>query len=394
MLFSKFLTLLICVCALLQATTTHALQCTVGQHMQHAFASGASWSFCAVLDEHHALELQQLHFQAPGDTSRKVLQHLHLGQALLHYHNEPTADVLIGENRLGGASLKTLTAQSCDGELHAAGNVKPNICSYVRNTGLLAKYNRRPGLQSEQFHLYSVSDYQGLTLQVQIGLSEDGRITPAVNLSGRSSAVTTDTRFGNRVLNPLTGETVISTQASVLFTWRMAFAINDDEQNDSVEEFNFKLEPSLGNRRPMIVTPLVTEALRNKNRNQFRGWRVKDINGSGYYLDPHNSGFGYSDQRNNWTQFDFALTAFNACERHSRFAASSADIDRDYECEGSLDNFVNGESMLNRNPVVWYSLSRVLRPNAEDFPAITSMQSDFEIIPFDWTPTSPFEVIE
>jgi len=362
--------------------------------MEHSFASGASWSFCAVLDEHHALELQQLHYQAPGDTSRRVLQNLHLGQVLLHYHDQQTAEMLIGENKLGGQSLITLNAQICDGELHATEDDNPKLCSFVRNTGLLAKYNLRPGLQGQQYQLFAVSRYRGHTLQIQVGLGEDGRIAPSVTLSGRTTSTTTDSRFGNAVLNPITNKSIISTQASVLYTWRMAFALNDDEQNDTVEEFNFKLEPSLGNRRPMIVTNLSTEALRDKDRDQFRGWRVKDVNGSGYYLDPQNSGFGYSDSNNNWAQFDFALTAFDACERHSRIDKMKNNTDSTNECVGSLDEFVNGENMLNRNPVVWYSLSRVFRPKTEDYPVISSLKADFEIIPFDWTPTSPFEVIE
>ena len=373
--------------------------------MEHSFASGASWSFCAVLDEHHALELQQLYYQAPGDTSRRVLQHIHLGQVLLHYHDKQTAEMLIGENKLGGQSLKTLNEQICDGELHSLGDSNPKLCSFVRNTGLLAKYNLRPGLQGQQYQLFSVSEYQGLTFQIQIGLSEDGRIVPSVSLSGRTDSTTADTRFGNALLNPVTNESIISTQATVLYTWRMAFAMNDDAPNDTVEEFNFKLEPLLGNRRPMTVALLSTEALRDKDRNQFRGWRVKDANGSGYYLDPQNSGFGYSDWNNNWAQFDLALTAFDECERHSRIGVLSKPLspegetnntesDNNKECQGSLDDFVDGESMINRSPVLWYSLTRVFRPKTEDFPIISSMQSEFEIVPFDWTPTSPFEVVE
>jgi len=123
MLLSKLLlTPLLCLYVLLYASHALALECAAGQSIEHSFASGASWRFCVVLDEHHALELQQLHYQAPGDASRKVLQHLHLGQALLHYHNKENADVLIGENKLGGYSLKTLNEQICDGDLHAIGN--------------------------------------------------------------------------------------------------------------------------------------------------------------------------------------------------------------------------------------------------------------------------------
>lgn len=380
--------------ATLYASNVLAVQCNTGQRFEHTFTSGASWTFCAVLDEHHALELQQLHYQAPGDRSRQVLRHLHLGQTLLHYHDESQAHALIGENKLGGRSLKTLNAQLCEGELHAIENDEPKLCSFVRDTGLMAKYNLRPGLQGQQYQLFSVSTYEGLSLQIQVGLSEDGRITPSVALSGRATATTTDTRFGNELLNPITNESLLSTYASMLYTWRMAFSLNDDAQNDAVEEFDFKLIPSQGNRRPMQITALSTEALRNKARNQFRGWRIKDVNGNGYYLDPQNSGFGYSDWSNNWAQFDLAITAFNTCERHSRTNSQTIVTDSDYECNGTLDDFVNGESLSGRNPVLWYSLSRVFRPKAEDFPIISSMQVEFEIVPFDWTPTSPFELIQ
>jgi len=394
MRFIKLQALLLLLCTHWYAPNAVAMQCSKGQNFQHTFASGANWTFCALLDEHHALELQQLHYKAPGDVSRKVLQHLHLGQVLLHYHNQQTADALVSDNKLGGRALLTLNEQICAGALHKNSEAQPQLCSFVRNTGLLAKYNMRPGLQGQQYQLFSVSEYQGLTLQIQIGLSEDGRIVPSVTLSGRATATTDDTRFGNAVPNPATNQSMLSAQASLLYTWRMAFSMNDDAPNDSVEEFNFKLEPSLGNRRPMQISNITTESLRKKERNLFRGWRIKDVDGSGYYLDPQNSGYGYSDWNNNWAQFDLAITAYNKCERHSRIGIHDDALDNDYECKGSLDDFVDGERLLNRNPVLWYSLTRVLRPTAEDYPVISSMQVDFELIPFDWTPTSPFELVQ
>lgn len=383
-----------CVYALLASSNAWALDCAQGESMEHSFSSGATWNFCAVLDEHHALELQNIHYQAPGDSSRQVLQHLHLGQVLLHYHDRLSADVLISDNKLGGDALKSLNESLCGGTLHTFDFEQANICTYVRDTGLMAKYNLRPGLQGQQYRIYSVSQYQGLTFKVQIGLSEDGRIAPSVTLSGQASRTTNNSLYGNSLVNPLSNQTLISTQASVLYTWRMAFSLNDDEQNDAVEEFNFKLEPSLGSRRPMQVTQLSTETLRKKNRDQFRGWRVKDINGSGYYLDPQNSGFSFTDRKNNWAQFDLAITAFDTCERHSRIGDDRANVNNEYECGGSIDDFISGEPLSNRNPVLWYSMNRVFRPKAEDYPVISSMQVEFEIIPFDWTPTSPFEVVQ
>jgi len=140
----------------------------------------------------------------------------------------------------------------------------------------------------------------------------------------------------------------------------------------------------------MQVWSLQTETLRTVERDDFRGWRIRDENGSGYYLDPQTSGFNFVSNQYNWTQFDFALSAYNECERHSYLpdqtpAGLSA-------CGAHIDDYVNGDSMENRQPVVWFSMSRLFRPSAEDFPIISTLSASFELIPFDWTPTSPFEL--
>jgi len=387
----KHLRLLLCLCAIAVSQSANALDCQSGTELSHTFDSGANWRFCAVLDDDHALEIQELHYQAPGDSSRKVLQHLHLGQVLLHQHDQSDVQSLMGNtNNLGGTALKTLDSRVCEGELHTLGLPEAKLCSTVLPTGLLAKFSMRPGLQGERYQLFSVSNFDGLTFQIMIGLGEDGRITPSVTLSGQSRATTDNASFGNAVINPLDNQAILATQASLLYTWRMVFALNGDQRNDIVDEFNFELNPDQGSRRPMSITTLSTETLRNIDQNAFRGWRIKDEDGRGYYLDPQNSGYAFSDRINNWAQFDIALTAFNVCERHSRIQPTTADNVN--ECVGSLDDFVNGEPMNDTKPVLWYSLSRVHRPSAEDFPIISSMVTEFELIPFDWTPTSPFEV--
>ena len=389
--FVKHLIFLLVLCTSLLALPAAAFECQTGTKVEHTFDSGANWRFCAVLDDDHALELQNLHYQAPGDESRKVLQHLHLGQLLLHHHDQTEARELIGERQLGGSALQILNSRVCNGDLITI-EQRSVLCSVVRPTGLLAKYRRRPGLQGEQYQLFSVSEIDGFTFQIKVGLSEDGRINPAVVLSGRSSSSTTNPLFGDPLVNPLDGQQVIGTQTTVLYTWRMVFTLNGDQGNDQVEEFNFTLEPTLSDRRPMQVTSLSTEALRNVAPERFRGWRVKDVDGRGYYLDPQNSGYRFSDNNNNWTQFDFALTSFDTCEQHSRITNAVGERDT-MECIGSLDDYVNGGSIDGSKPVIWYSISRVHRPSAEDYPIISSMISDFELVPFDWTSTSPFEVI-
>lgn len=373
-----------------------ALNCVKGSEITHAFDSGAAWQFCAVLDSDHALELQQIHYQAPGDTNRQVLQHIHLGQILIHQHDQTDLVTLIGNKpiseQLGGPSLVSLTDNNCHGDIVDTDQLKAKLCSRERPTGLMAKYSKRPGLQGEQYQIYSVSQYQGMNFKIMFGLSEDGRISPSVSLSGQQSKTTSDEAFGTKISNPITNEEFISTSATIVYNWRMVFGLNGDEPNDLVEEFNFTLQPELGSRRPMQVTSLSTETFRDIDKDSFRAWRVRDPDGRGYYLDPQNSGYSYRDNKNNWAQFDLAVTRYNDCEIHSSIKALIP-ANQSSLCDATLDQFVNGELMTETNPVLWYSMTRVHRPSAEDFPVISTMISDFEIIPFDWTPTSPFEVI-
>ena len=376
----------------LQPTSASAMVCENGTEIQHSFDSGASWFFCASLNEYHALEISTVHYQAPGDRSRQVLQLAHLGQLLLHYHDSNTPIALIGANALGGDALQPFSDAVCAGERYPGGVMRNMLCTEVQSSGLLAKYAMRRGVQGEQFRVYSVSTYNGLTFQIGYGLSEDGKVSPFVSMSGQPLHSTTDERFGNALINPTTDAKIIGTQATLLFTWRLVFAINGDGQDDRVEEFNFTLLPDAGNRRPMQVSQLQTETFRNTKRDVFRGWRVRDDSGRGYYLDPQKNGYAYRDSNNNWAQFEVAVTAFNPCQQHALLADNLSSTDNDH-CVGSLDQFVNGDSLVNRQPVLWYSLARIYRPRAEDYPFISAVQTEFDLLPFDWTNASPFEVI-
>lgn len=388
---------------LMSASAVQAIPCEDGSAFQHTFDSGANWSFCASIHSQHGLELQQLRYQAPGDQSRLVLKHLHLGQTLLHFHDQTDVQPVIrqqdSENNVSGfGNPIPLSAELCRGTVHSLPAADNSVCDFERPTGLMAKYSMRPGLQGEQYQFFAVFDVNGLTLQTQIGLSEDGRIQPAVELSGNHWARTNSAAFGQLVngTSLANDDRRFATAVSVLYTWRMVFSLNDAEPNDRVEEFNFVLNTERGNRRPMSVTALETEAFRNIDPDAFRGWRVVEpATGAGYYLDPQNNGIPYRDNTNNWAQFELAVTRYNSCEQHAlaRLGGVTQSNTSNDNCSGTLDQYVSGESMQAQSPVLWYSQSRVFKPRSEDFPIVSSLKTEFELIPFDWTATSPFEVI-
>jgi len=141
----------------------------------------------------------------------------------------------------------------------------------------------------------------------------------------------------------------------------------------------------------MSVTPVREEMFSRINRESFRSWRMLDETGAGYLLDPANSGYSYTSSNIPWAQFAIAITSNNAYEQYASHNRSNTG---DADCRDSLDDFVNSESIENAKPVLWYSQSRLLDPSVEDWPVISEISLGFDLLPFDWTATSPFEVIE
>lgn len=370
--------------------TTHNVRAAISDCgdatlLEQSFSSGAAWALCAYVDEHHALEVTSVHYRAPGGILRSVLDHAHIGQILMHYHDEAEPRAQIIADSL--SRLLTMNTNSCAGTPLSINSDVATLCSRILDNRVLAKYAQRPSLQSQRWELSSAVQRDGLVWAVSLSFTEDGQITPAVTLSGRARQTLTSPAFtatlpaNNRYL----------ARASVLATWRLVFNL-DDNAFDSVQQFDFPLSVTLGNRRPMQVSELDTEVFTTVERDSFRGWRIADSSGTGYYLDPSNSGFNSIGSGYNWARFDVALTKHVPCERYA--LNNQTIVDETTTCGASLDDFVNGESLENAHPVLWFSQSRTFNPTNEDWPAISNFHQSFTLIPYDWTPTSPFEVIE
>lgn len=364
---------------------SRAAECVVGTPLQHSFASGASWEMCVLLDDRHGLEFRDVAYRAPNDSLRLVLRSIHMAESLMHYHEDTESDALIGTLGLGGSALAEQTAQNCSGEpidLNNAGVA--HVCSEVETAGLLVKYGVRPAIHADKWTLSVSSTVRTFNLSTQLSFYEDGKITPGNELSGRILRFTDNQNFGNRIDN--SGR--YAARATLLYTWRMDFALNTEELNDIVEEHSHAIISAQVARRPLKVTRIDTEVFRNVDRENFRGWRIRDEDGSGYYLDPQNSGYNYTSRTHNWAQYDFAVSARNNCEQ---YALNNVGEDS-ATCGNSLDDYINGESLLSASPIVWFSLTRIFNPSMEDVPAIASIPAQFELIPFDWTNASPFEL--
>ncbi|MFK8078892.1 MAG: hypothetical protein AB8B97_01285 [Granulosicoccus sp.] len=369
----------------IQAANAVVDNCGEATRLEQSFSSGAAWAICVSVDEKHALELSSVHYRAPGDTMRSVLEQMHLGQILVHHHHETESRAQIVDD--SQSRLLAMNNRTCEGSsmLDYRGNM--TLCSHVRDNRILAKYAQRPAVHSQRWELFSALQRDGLVYTVSVSLTEDGQIVPAVSLSGRAPESLTNPSFSEAL--PASGQNLV--RATVLVTWRMVFNL-DNSDYDQVQQFDFPLNTTQNNTRPMQVSALDTEQFSNVDRGSFRGWRISDTSGSGYYLDPSNNGFSFGSREHNWTQFDLALTRYRPCERYALKNPSL--YEGDARCGTNLDDFVSDEIMTDTHPVLWFSQSRTLHPSNEDWPAISNFYQSFTLFPHDWTSTSPFEVIQ
>ena len=366
-----------------------AANCTDTTILEHSFSSGASWTLCAVVTEAHGLEVSDVYYRAPGDTSRSVLLQAHVGQILLQYHDESAPVPQVGDAATG--RLISMTSASCDGTLLLDGGDGPALCSRILDNRLLSKYEQRAGLQSERWELVSAIERDGLVWAISISLSEDGQITPGVSLSGRAREATALAGDDEQFVALLPHNQRYLPRATVLTNWRMVFNL-DTPASDSVQQLDFTLDVALANQRPMVISNISNESLATVERESFRSWRVMDATGAGYLLDPSNNGFSYVGGPYNWARFDIAFTQYKACERYASDNLRSASIDT--ACDDSLDDFISGESLSQNHPVLWFSQSRTLSPTDEHWPVISNFYQSFTLLPFDWTAASPFEVLD
>lgn len=361
--------------------------CGEALELTQSFSSGATWQLCADVSKQHGVEVSSVHYRAPGDTSRSVLLRAHAAQILMHYHDESDPRPQLGNSDTG--RLLPMTSQNCSGTIMSDSSGQPTLCSQVQGSGILAKFAQTPAIQGQQWVLTAALQREGLTWATSITFAEDGQITPAVSLSGRGKSVNS--------ANPISEESAQTlASATVLNTWRLVFNL-DDGNFDQIHQFDFVLEEQMGNQRPMQVTTMPAETFTRVNREQFRGWLVSDPSGTGFYLDPSNSGFGYAGGPYNWANFDVALTRYNECEQHAlnnQAQSSAASNTSPSACGATLDDFMNNEDLQGAHPVLWFSQSRSLTPSAEHWPAINNLHQSFTLLPYEWTTASPFEIAQ
>lgn len=359
----------------------------------HQFDSGAQWDFCWHIDDKTGLTISNIYYGPPAEASTKIMESASLAQILLKYDEDTHAEPVVSGIGLGGQSHVLPNRDNCPTGDSLIDNNGAGVCTNTRDLNILTSVRRSAALRRHEVSIHAFANAGAQTYEQVWRFSEDGEITPAVRVSGELSRFTNNQRYGTAVTD--TGP--LAANATLLFTWRLDFNIGDTQNDDIVEQIEFVPHVSNVVRRSITTTALDVESFHKVHRTQFRGWLVRDKKLSagtsgttrmGYYLDPQSSGYNYVSRKKNWALFNLAITRGQPCERLA--SGNSEDV---LGCDDSLDQFVNSESLIDQNPVVWFSLARQFLPKSEDYPAITTREASFKLIPFDWSASTPFTAL-
>ena len=385
--------------ALLYSSVGYSAQCdplvdeegAVGQSQsfEHQFDSGARWQMCWHIDDYAGLTLSQIAYGAPQEPLRTVLKTGALAQILFKYDADTTATQVLSQKGLGANNHVPASTFGCtDGDVHSLGNVR--ICVKLRNKNSLTSLRRSQSIRRHELSLHALSISGAQRFEQVWRFSEDGEITPSVRLGGELDRFTHHPAYGS----PISSKDVLAANASLLFTWRLDFNIAGTTNNDLVEQFEFVPHADNSVKRSINTQVLNVESFHSVNRTQFRGWLIKDADeyagasGTtriGYYLDPQSSGFDFVNQQHHWANYSLAVSRSRDCEQ-----LASGNDSHVNDCASNLDEYVNSESLQNEDIVVWFSLAKPLIPKSEDYPAISTREAYFKLIPFDWSASTPF----
>ena len=386
----KFLFVVSC---LLLSLSARANGCSsdASNALEIPFDSGALWRLCWHIDDHSGLVLSDVFYGARSQPVIRILDTASVAQLLFKYDEDTDPTHLVSESGLGGAHYKIPSADDCHSGVLLTHSDNHEVCFITRHRNLMTKV--RGGDSHSRFEalLESWSKVGGSVFKQAWNLSEDGEITPSISYAGRLSRFTSDARFGV----PVQEQLPLAATATILVNWRLDFNINGTPDNDLVDEIEFI--PGISNTatRAMQVTPLRQETARTVLRENFRGWRISDeiyssgtntnITRIGYYLDPRTSGYAVNDKLTSWSPFDFSVTKKNPCEY---LASGNQSLYPD--CDNDLSEYVNEESLDQKDPVVWFSVARHFVPDENDYPVINDLDISFTLVPFDWSAFSPF----
>lgn len=365
--------------------SAHAAEfCHDQYYIDTTLPNEARWDMCW---EHRAREgvvLHHIHYTPPNGPRRMVLYQAAIAQIHVPYDDNGARYHDVSDYGLGNRYIKSLRSAECKGGQLLQFSGKNIICKQEssRDDAYSAGDDR---LQGDALSLFSVSAIGAYNYIPEWRFLDDGSIEPGMGATGALQ------RFGSANIAQH-GWLIDNNKTGIAhlhnFFWKLDFDLGGTGSDDGVEEINY-IQSDGKMRR--VNQRFVKEAARDVNPNQLRSWRVFD----GAIKNSKNLPISYEIQLTSsgqqdkgpssepFTHHDFYVTQQRNCELFASHNPTSGG------CANNLAAFANGESILNKDIVVWPSATFYHMPRAEDAPRMDTHWTHFRIIPRDWHDTNP-----
>lgn len=334
--------------------------------ISETFDNGARWELCWESRIRENLVLSDIIYTPPGGDPLPVLSSARLSQLHVAYDDNDVTYNDITQYGLGGGYLLELLPEDCPlGELMMV-QTRPAVCRW-RSAGEDSYRTANRSVSAQSLNLFSVSQVGAYAYIISWTFYSDGAIEPRIGATGalQRSSSSLELPFG-RVLQGDPDTLWLSHTHN--YHWRLDFDLGDSATDDVVTETWFQV--AADGRRETRVDRFNSERARRIDPETLQAWHIWDkLDGDqpdettrGYLIEPIHHGHRYVRQSiEPYTDFDFFVTVANDCER---FASQNARFNPD--CLNNVLQYVNDESLVDQDLVIWHRVAFHHLPRSED----------------------------
>ncbi len=367
--------------------------CSVTYRVDETLPNGSRWEMCWELRNREGIVLNDVYYTTATGVRRKILAQASIAQIHVPYDDDGARFHDVSDYGLGAYDiLNDLAATDCPGGTLIKGGSKNVICKRIEQRGY-AFTDDIDQLQGDALLLFSVSHVGAYNYIPEWRFFDDGTIEPSMGATGslQRYGPYSQSQYGWTVRfdsNP------VGISHLHNYYWRLDFDLGESATDETFEEINFTAQND-STQRVRTVTKFSSETARSVSPNRMRSWRIKDKsikNDAGrpvsYEIIPLETGHRDSGPSYEpWTFKDIYVTRHRGCEKF--ISHNPADILGICSANQDVSDFVNGESLVGADLVVWFGLSFHHIPRDEDEPYMNAHWNRFQIVPRDWTDDNP-----
>lgn len=373
------------------------VNCSAPYYVNEVLPNGARWELCWEHRSRDGIVLRDVYHTPVNGTRNRILTEASISQVHVPYDDNSARFHDITDDGFGDRNLANLTAAECPGGTllrHADKNV---LCQQIAPVGYAVRTAVEGAAENTQqrfaLTLFSVSTSGEYNYIPVWRFDDDGSIEPIMGATGKLQRFDT----GGPHSWPVRDNGIAGISHIHNYYWRLDFDLGESGSDDLVEELDVIPDDS-GAGRFSTISTLETESARSIRPESMRTWRIRNstvptetvaAGGSAsiaYQLDPF--ALNHRDVGPDfepWTHNDLFVTKQDDCERY---------VSHNPQFEGcgtNITDFVNGESLVNADLVLWYGVTFHHIPRDEDEPYMHTHWDGFHIRAMNVGASSPPE---